>query len=271
MKRTWKFNIIGILLVTIFGCNSSKPQAEKEASEVSLSLSQKKVIDEQTSEKTLDWNGTYSGILPCADCDGIKTKITLLKDSTFTKSMEYLGKGETTFFERGTFVWNDSGNIIILTEENGKQQQYKVDENILFHLDKKGNVIAGDLAEKYKLTKNLCDKNLENTKWVLTELKGSKIELLNTPYIFFDNEKAIFSGNDGCNSFSGIYELKQGCRINIPKDKIVSTEMACDNMETSNLFIKELCLSDNYVVKEGILSLNKARMAPLAKFKKLKE
>jgi len=34
---------------------------------------------------------SYSGIVPCADCDGIETSIGLSSDGTFSKHLLYLG------------------------------------------------------------------------------------------------------------------------------------------------------------------------------------
>ena len=34
------------------------------------------------AQNSLDWNGTYKGVLPCADCAGIEKEITLYKDQT---------------------------------------------------------------------------------------------------------------------------------------------------------------------------------------------
>ena len=30
------------------------------------------VIDDHNSQNSLDWSGTYKGIIPCADCEGIR-------------------------------------------------------------------------------------------------------------------------------------------------------------------------------------------------------
>ena len=31
----------------------------------------------KSSENVLDWDGTYKGVTPCADCEGIETTVTL--------------------------------------------------------------------------------------------------------------------------------------------------------------------------------------------------
>jgi len=111
-------------------------------------------IDNDNSKNSLDWNGTYKGTTPCADCDGIATEITLNKDLTFEIKTKYLGKGDgKVFLEKGTFTWDKTGSIIIFKDIKERPSQYKVGENKLIQLDMKGKIIKGALAEKYVLTK----------------------------------------------------------------------------------------------------------------------
>lgn len=71
-------------------------------------------------------------------------------------------------------------------------------------------------------------------------------------------------GNGGCNSFVGSYELKSGNRIAF--SHIVATQMACANMDIESQFLKALNTADSYLVRGDTLTLNRARMAPLARF-----
>lgn len=111
------------------------------------------VTNEHTSKNSLDWHGTYEGTLPCANCEGIKTTITLNLDNSFTKTETYLKNGKETKFEtEGKITWDLDGNTVIL-KSNNDSWKYKVGENKLIHLDKNGKVINGQLAEKYILKK----------------------------------------------------------------------------------------------------------------------
>jgi len=112
-------------------------------------------IQVHSSMNSLDWEGVYTGILPCADCEGIKTRVKLSKDLTYLIETEYLGKSSEAQQERGTFSWNRSGNTIILNiqNKNATPSFYKVAENQLIQLDLKGNPITGDLSDKYTLKK----------------------------------------------------------------------------------------------------------------------
>ena len=51
----------------------------------------------------------------------------------------------------------------------------------------------------------------------------------------------------------------------------MSTLMACENMEVETELAKVLEQADNYTIEGDILSLNKARVAPLARFKRVDE
>jgi len=110
------------------------------------------VTDMHTSQISLDWNGTYEGTLPCADCPGIKTTIELKDDNTFTQDLEYLDK-DTRFNETGKIEWHENGNNITLISEEGEKQQFKVREGSLVMLNADGKENTGALAEHYVLNK----------------------------------------------------------------------------------------------------------------------
>nr|WP_320192244.1 copper resistance protein NlpE N-terminal domain-containing protein [uncultured Desulfobacter sp.] len=268
MKTIPFASILAVLLLCSLGC---APKAQKAQSNAGTATAGQEAADSHSSRDSLDWYGTYNGVLPCADCQGIQTRITLLKDNTFTKIVKYLGKENRARFSQGTVLWDDLGSTITLAESQGKTGRYKVGENILFHLDRNGNMITGDSAQKYQLIKNAVDHDIENITWVLLELNGVKISMKKPPHLTFNSENASVTGNDGCNAFNATYTLKPYQRIDIDDTAMISTLMACDNMETAAQFVKAVLKADNYAVADGILSLNKARMAPLAKFKKAQE
>jgi heat shock protein HslJ len=171
------------------------------------------------------------------------------------------------FTDKGSFFWEKNGSNIVLKADDGATQKYTVGVNVLFHLDQEGQIITGELTEMYKLKKNPTDPKLEGKKWVLTELMGRKIETNKTgkqAFLQFNGETGMFSGNGSCNSIFGSYELKEGNRISF--GSIGSTMMACADMEIEKNFLDVLERVDNYSVSDSILSLIKARMAPLARF-----
>lgn len=264
MRKHHLILVIAVLMTAVFSCTSNKEVHETEIME-ELTPSNLPLAD--NSMTSLDWKGVYKGVTPCADCEGIETTITLKSDGTFKRTLKYLGKDDNIFVDEGDFKWNDEGSKVTLSGNEGPVQMYQVGENVLFHLDQEGNRITGDLANMYRLEKNLTDFRLEDKKWVLIELNGKPFEKKDDQkegFIEFNMETGMFSGNNTCNNFFGQYELLEGDGIKF--GPAGSTLMACPDMETEKTFMEILKTADNYTVVDGILSLNRAKTVPLAKF-----
>ena len=111
------------------------------------------IADAHTSRNALDYEGTYRGVLPCADCAGIETELTLGAGGTFNLKTTYLGKDDDRVFEEeGTFNWDDAGQRITLAGRE-RPNRYFVGENYLAQLDAEGQRIEGGLADRYVLKK----------------------------------------------------------------------------------------------------------------------
>lgn len=220
------------------------------------------------SRTSLDWAGTYGGTLPCADCPGIRTRIELREDGTFTRSLMYLDEDERPRTDTGRFTWDDSGSRITLGE-GANAQPYQVGENVLFHLDQSGQRITGELAAAYRLEKLVNDPRIENRRWQLVELNGRRIEPPSGregAYFELDSAEARVTGNASCNRFFGTYELIAGDRIRFGSN-IGATRMACPVLEQEREFLEMLGQVDSYSLGEDDLSLNRSGAAPLARFR----
>jgi uncharacterized lipoprotein NlpE involved in copper resistance len=106
------------------------------------------------SESLPDWAGVYTGITPGANAE-IDVKITLDTGGLYALEYRYIGKGDDVFTNTGKFSWNPEKNTVILGSEREGDfpTRYKVGENTLTQLDLAGNVITGELADKYILKK----------------------------------------------------------------------------------------------------------------------
>lgn len=147
--------IIIVLAACIFliSCKKEIKQVEIKSDSI-VELAVDTLSHSDNSQNSLDWQGTYKGVTPCADCEGIETEITLKNDQTYVVKTTYLGKGDGKIFEeKGSFYWDKSGSDITLKTTNVGPSQYKVGENQLIQLDMEGKIITGALAEKYVLKK----------------------------------------------------------------------------------------------------------------------
>jgi len=133
-----------LLLFFLLSCNRSGSDTESP------------VIDMHNSMIALDWEGLYTGVVPCADCDGIEKKIQINYDLTYEKQTRYIGKSDSVFVRTGTFSWSEDGGSITLDHIPAGEAplRYMVGENMLFQLDLDGNRITGELSDHYILRKS---------------------------------------------------------------------------------------------------------------------
>ncbi|MDQ0065794.1 copper resistance protein NlpE [Chryseobacterium lathyri] len=104
-----------------------------------------------TSENALDWPGTYEAVVPCADCPGIKTSLTINNDKTFSITEEYIDRNSKNQ-DQGTFEWDAAGSVIALKGKSANYK-YKVGENILIQMNMDGKEITGPNKDLYVFKK----------------------------------------------------------------------------------------------------------------------
>jgi heat shock protein HslJ len=244
-----------MLLAGLGACNYGKNKKGATTAATAESVSTKTLSEAYTAA-----TGTYFGVVPCADCEGIETTVILKADGTFDLTQVYQGK--SNLFNTHGEVSEKNGNLVLTDAVNKNLLQLKIGEGILTQLDMEGNVIEGEHAANYILTK--APEQLTAKVWKLAELNGKPVE--STAFLLFDPVLHRISGNLGCNNFSGSYFLSPGSRIHIAK--VVATQKMCQkNMEVEDELKKILSTVDNFAFGDDkSLILNRARMAPLAKF-----
>lgn len=215
------------------------------------------------ARNALDWAGTYRGTLPCADCEGIETIVTLLANGRYISRSRYLGRNGNASIDEGTVEWDRQGTVITLS---GRERAvYRVGEGRLTRLALDGSPITSSLAQHYVLAKEAA--TITEKYWKLIELNGRPVPALSQePHMILKAEGNHVSGYSGCNRFSGTFTLNEkASRIRF--GRMISTQAACpDGMTLEKAFNEVLARADSYSLKGDTLTLNRARMAPLARF-----
>ncbi len=251
-----RISVLSICLLIITNCSSNNQKAQGNLA--------------NDGQSSLDWAAHYRGVLPCASCPGIDTEIKLYQDSTYVISRRYKGENGSVMKDFGRFSWSENGENIILEHESdsSQNQAYKVGENGLTHLDQNGEEIEGELAEHYFLKKIPFSQSISGKYWKLIELRGQKVTAdlgqRRDIHITLTANSTTFLGFGGCNPIMGTYNTEAGNRIKF--SKIAVTLRACKIQDFEKTFLNTLEEADNYAIKNDTLSLNKARMAPMAKF-----
>lgn len=217
----------------MFSCQQKNTQEKTEAETL-------QAPDVHQSRTSLDWAGHYFGLLPCADCEGIQTHLELRENGQFLRSYRYLGKGDEIFRDSGQFIWDSKGGMVFLKHTNGTEAQaYQVGENVLLQMDREGRIIEGALADRYRL--HLWDTRLGQTEWKLGRLETRVLAETNQdklPRMRVDLVQMQVQGRGGCNRFSGGFVAEGADRLRFLP--LVSTRMACPEMETEDRFMRAL-------------------------------
>lgn len=99
----------------------------------------------------------YAGTLPCADCAGVQTELTLRSDSTWSMHIIYdkrkaKGPGSNEFNESGKWMMHGNDTIHLMGRTDAPSMYIRTDSSLI-QLGMDGKKIEGKLAEKYVLKK----------------------------------------------------------------------------------------------------------------------
>lgn len=258
-------HLVCVALASALAACSGEPRSPAAATQAPAAEPVPAADAAHNSRNSLDWAGTYRGVLPCADCEGVETVITLTDDGGFREHTRYQGKneGQTETSRESSFNWSDDGSTITLAGD--PSHPYRVGENRLVRLALDGTAITGALAENYMLTK--VTPQITGWRWTLVELQGQPVTgLTRAPFLVLDAAGNRASGFGGCNSFSGAFVLDESA-LRLRFERMASTLRACTSgMETEQALHQVFEMVDNYSLAGDQMSLNRARMAPLARF-----
>jgi heat shock protein HslJ/uncharacterized lipoprotein NlpE involved in copper resistance len=206
------------------------------------------------SRNLLDWAGTNEGVLPCADCRGTKTRLTLNGDGSY-RLVAAQGSQNAEKFVSGVFTWQPSGNAITLDERGGRQQ-FSVGEGRLTLLQPEGGASQSPAANLV-LTLALPARNsgdleqqLGRYRWRLVfATDANRRRIAGLPP---DQDRSVvlsFAGSrlsvqGPCNQLVGTYQVMTANQLTVNVG--ASTMMACDptlmqaDSALSNLLAKPL-------------------------------
>lgn len=157
MKRI----LLPVAIILLFvACNSRPDNTPVTKSSIDSALAVKtRIPGEPDATKMLV--GVFEGVLPCADCAGIKTELTLYQDvanadnNSYILKETYLGvnTGDTTFTSKGKWdilkgiKTDKEADVFFLNYDRPDESKYylKEDEATIVMLDKEQNRIQSSL------------------------------------------------------------------------------------------------------------------------------
>ncbi|MFY7728271.1 MAG: copper resistance protein NlpE [Flavobacterium sp.] len=147
------------LPLLIASCKNDKPVPSVEQQEQGTLPK----TPDSTATKPVDtlattdaWYGNYSGSLPCGDCKGILTRITLRKDNTYQLQSQYLGKETKPTIYKGSYNLDPDKHVVTLDAEGDHLKFLVVEkDSMIIKLDKFGAREQGAPFARYFLHKVL--------------------------------------------------------------------------------------------------------------------
>ncbi len=130
--KTFKRIILIFMAVSFtLACNSKK---------------QNNSVISQTIKDSIQWEGTYEGVLPAADCPGIYTLLAIDDDGKYEMFEKYLER-DGFFVTKGRFEWNATEDTIYLL----------TDSKIAFAVQDKKLVTPNSVLERVSSEEDLDD------------------------------------------------------------------------------------------------------------------
>ena len=145
--------ILPVLLTGLFAVSCSKKEEAKTETPQAVeadSAQQAQPEEAAKAEAPKKHVGEFSGKVPCADCPGIETKLTLNEDGSFLLDETYLEKKDGQFNAKGSYEVSEDGAFVTLKEEgNDKPRVFLVEEDAVYLVEKVGDA----KKPEYKLAK----------------------------------------------------------------------------------------------------------------------
>ena len=141
-----------------------------------------------------------------------------------------------------------------IDSKDSKESKYEVRIQVKKSGDKESKILKG-------CGEFIADKRLDG-KWELIKFNGVKLDSADfsrgLPFIQLDINKLRIVGNSGCNNFNGKFSFV--ARDILIDENMMSTRMACPNLEFESEFLKALTGSSLiYSLDEDILKLMRGK------------
>ncbi len=110
LNKQFKHNLALLLFSSVFSAMPAMAATDLEAQEGfvrAIAKSHQKETDhsahENPPDKSLEFHGVFYGFLPCNDCTGIKTTLSLKQKNNYLLVTQYAKESSREFYEKGKY------------------------------------------------------------------------------------------------------------------------------------------------------------------------
>ncbi len=137
---------MAILFFALPACNNAGDKKDKPADTAAGDVTKKEPVV----------TASYTGVIPCADCEGIEVIVTLKDDNSYSKRDLYIGRkstgaGSNEISVEGKFMMH--GDTLHLLDVKEGADHFLQTDSTLIQLGPDNKRITGNLGDKYVLKK----------------------------------------------------------------------------------------------------------------------
>ncbi|MDO5090677.1 MAG: copper resistance protein NlpE [Cardiobacteriaceae bacterium] len=135
-----------ISLTLITGCSSSDNKDNRSADPAANTQPL------ANARQSQNWLGTYQGILPCANCEGIATMVVLENNGKYTLRTRQLGLEDKDRKYQGTYSWKNDSTLVL--SGDAQEKVFTVYDGYLQAMMPDGSPIPAHPGANYRLEKS---------------------------------------------------------------------------------------------------------------------
>ncbi|MCL7422440.1 MAG: copper resistance protein NlpE [Methylobacter sp.] len=170
LKKPFTHSLGLLLFTSLFSAVPAMAATDLEAQE-GFARARAKIHEQETNhaahenhiDKSLEFRGVFYGYLPCDDCAGIKTTLSLKQKDNYLLVTQPARESSREFYEKGKYSWNDEDQTVVLTPKKGgtnKRYYHIEDEGTLIQLNDDGARMTRE-ADRYVLRRSDTVKSRE--------------------------------------------------------------------------------------------------------------
>ena len=118
LKQNLALFLFGSLLSALPAMAASDLEAQEgfaRARAKSLQKETDHTAHENHLDKSMEFHGVFYGYLPCNDCDGVKTTLSLQQKNNYLLVTQPAKESSREYYERGKYSWDDENRTVVLT------------------------------------------------------------------------------------------------------------------------------------------------------------
>jgi hypothetical protein len=148
LKKSLKHNLALFLIGSLVSAVSAMAASDIEAQEGFARARAKNLqgqadhaAHQNPADESQEFHGVFYGYLPCSDCDGVKTTLSLQQKRNYLLVIQPAKASSRESFERGKYTWDEKNRTVVLTpkKEGASVRRYHIeDEGTLIQLNEDG-------------------------------------------------------------------------------------------------------------------------------------